>query len=106
MRSFGITIAYKRFLYKGADAAVQAMNSLQRYADENNRTIQNGYQLFMTFRLGYHFAFAKNRLFIEPSIAKTYWPINTNVPESFTKKEGNWPNYFIFEPGVHFGVKF
>jgi len=63
------------------------MNMLQRYMDENNKHIQNGYQLFITYRLGYYYQFFENRFFIEPSVAITHWPINTNVPESFTKLE-------------------
>ncbi|MEX2591730.1 MAG: hypothetical protein WD426_03075 [Anditalea sp.] len=82
------------------------MNALQKYVDKDNLKIQNGYQLFMTYRLGYHFELLKNRLFIEPSVAITHWPINTNVPESFAKLESQWPNYFLFEPGLHFGIKF
>ena len=34
------------------------------------------------------------------------WPITTIVGESFTKLESKWPNYFLFEPGFHFGYKF
>lgn len=106
IRAFGIALVYQRFLWKGAYAAVHAMNALQRYVDEDNIKIQNGYQLFMTYRLGYHFELFKNRFFIEPSVAITHWPIKTNVPESFAVLESKWPNYFLFEPGFHFGIKF
>ena len=104
VRSFGLGLVYQRFLWKGAYASVDAMNTQQRYVDDQDHHIQNGYQLFMTYRLGYHFRFFKNRLFIEPSIAVTHWPINTNVPESFASLEKKWPNYFLMEPGLHFGV--
>jgi len=57
-------------------------------------------------QLGYHFQFFKNRFFLEPSVAMTHWPINTNVPESFERVESKWSNYFLFEPGLHFGFKF
>lgn len=106
IRTFGVALVYQRFLWKGAYAAVHAMNASQKYVDEDNKKIQNGYQLFMTYRLGYHFPLFKNRFFIEPSVAMTHWPINTNVPESFAQLENKWPNYFLFEPGLHFGVKF
>ena len=106
VRSLGVAFAYQRFLWKGAYAAVHAFNSRQSYFDESDNKIQNGYQLFMTFRLGYHIPLFKNRFFIEPSIAVTHWPINTNVPESFKVLEDKWNNYFLFEPGLHFGVKF
>ncbi|MBL7961631.1 hypothetical protein JNL27_15465 [bacterium] len=106
IRTFGVALVYQRFLWKGAYAAVHAMNALQKYAGEDNKKIQNGYQLFMTYRLGYHFQLLKNRFFLEPSVAMTHWPINTNVPETFDKLDNKWPNYFLFEPGLHFGYKF
>ena len=105
-REFGIGIVYQRFLWKGAFASIDAGNMFVKYMDEENKHIQNGYQLFMTYRLGYHFQFFKNRFFIEPSVSMTHWPIRTNVPESFAKLENKWPNYFLGEPGLHFGVKF
>ena len=105
-REFGIGIVYQRFLWKGAYASIDAANMLVKYMDENNNHIQNGYQLFMTYRLGYHIQFFKNRFFLEPSISMTHWPIRTNVPESFATLENKWPNYFFPEPGLHFGFKF
>ncbi len=106
IRSFGVALVYQRFWWKGAYAAVHAMNSLQKFVGEDNKKIQNGYQLFMTYRLGYHFQLFKNRFFIEPSVAFTNWPINTNVPDSFAQIDKKWRKYFLFEPGLHFGFKF
>ncbi|MFA6127727.1 MAG: hypothetical protein WC699_10505 [Bacteroidales bacterium] len=106
VRAFGIGLVFQHFWWKGAYTSIDAGNMLQRYMDEDNKHIQNGYQLFMTYRLGYHFQFFKNRFFIEPSVAITHWPINTNVPEAFAQVESKWPNYFLFEPGLHFGFKF
>jgi hypothetical protein len=106
IREFGVAFVYQRFLWKGAYTAIHGLNALQRYVDDDNIKIQNGYKLFMTYRLGYHFELFKNRIFIEPSMAVTHWPIDTNTPESFAKLESKWPNYFLFEPGLHFGVKF
>ena len=107
IREFGFALVYQRFWWKGLYSSVHAMQAFQKYVDENEQKIQNGYQLFMTYRLlGYHFTFFNNRFFIEPSIAITHWPINTNVPESFKVLEDEWPTYFLFEPGLHFGVKF
>jgi hypothetical protein len=106
VRTYGVAFAYQHFWWKGAYTSIEALNALQRYMGEDNKHIQSGYQLFMTYRLGYHFQLFKNRFFIEPSLAITHWPINTNVPESFAKLESKWPNYFLFEPGLHFGVKF
>ena len=68
--------------------------------------MQNGFQLFNTFRFGYHFKLFKNRVFIEPSVCVTWWPVNTNMPQSFQIEEDKWNNYFLFEPGLHFGINF
>ena len=106
VKEFGIGIVYQRFLWKGAYASIDAGNMFAKYLDENNKQIQKGYTLFMTYRLGYHFQFFKNRFFFEPSIAMTQWPIKTNVPEAFATLESKWPKYFLFEPGLHFGFKF
>jgi hypothetical protein len=106
VRDIGVALAYQRFLWKGVYAAIHAFNAKQTYYTENKQKIHSGYQLFLAYRLGYHIQLFKNRFFIEPSVAMTHWPIKTNTPESFVKLEKKWPNYFIVEPGLHFGVKF
>jgi hypothetical protein len=106
VKAYGIGLVYQHFWWKGAYTSIDAGNMLQKYMDADNNHIQNGYQLFMTYRLGYQFQFFKNRFFIEPSVAMTHWPINTNVPESFALVEAKWPKYLLFEPGFHFGFKF
>lgn len=99
------TLAYQHFWWKGVYTSVQALNAFEKYMDEANKKIGNGYTLYMNFRVGYQLKFFKNRFFFEPSIALSYWPVRTNVPESFKKAENKWPNYFI-EPGLHFGYNF
>jgi hypothetical protein len=106
VREFGLGLAYQRFLSKRAYAAVHALPLFQRYVDEHGAGIQDGFQLFLTFRLGYHVSLFRDRFFLEPSVAFTYWPVNTNVPDAFAAKESKWPNYFLFEPGLHFGWRF
>lgn len=106
IKELGVALAYQRFFWKGAYGAVHALNAKKTYFDENDNKIQNGYRLFMTYRVGYHIQFFKNTFFLEPSVAVTHWPVNTNVPDSFAAVENRWPNYFLFEPGLHFGIKF
>lgn len=101
-----IGIAYNRFWWKGLYTAVHAMNAFQKYYDENNKKITNGFTLFVTYRLGYQFKLFDNHFFIEPSIGLTHWPVKTNTPQSFKEKESKWPNYFGWEPGLHFGFNF
>lgn len=106
VREFGVGAAYQRFIWRDLYVAGHALPLLQQYHDENGKEIQEGFQLFLTLRMGYHVRLFQDRFFIEPSVAATHWPINTNVPASFAEKDNKWPNYFLLEPGLHFGVKF
>ena len=105
VRSFGIGMAYQRYLWKKMYVAGHALPLLQQYNHENDKAM-NGFQLFLTLRLGYHISLFKDHFFIEPSVAFTHWPVNTNVPDDFAQKESQWPDYFLFEPGLHCGFKF
>jgi len=99
------TLGYQRFWWKGVYTSIYALNAFEKYIDENKKKIGNGYTLYLNFHLGYQFKFFKNRFFFEPAIGCSYWPIRTNVPESFKEAEQKWPNYFI-QPGLHFGFNF
>jgi hypothetical protein len=99
------TLGYQRFWWKGVYTSVYALNAFEKYMDEDNKKIGNGYTLYMTFRLGYQLKFFKNRFFFEPSMGLTYWPVRINTPESFKAVENRWPNYFI-QPGFDFGYNF
>ena len=106
VRAYGLGLAYKRFLWRGVYAQAHSTAFRQDFLDEGDEKIQSGFQLFNTLRFGYHIKLFENRFFLEPSIAATSWPINTNLPESFQIEEDKWPRYFLFEPGLHFGVNF
>jgi len=99
------TIGYQRFWWKGVFTSLHALNAFEKYMDENNKKIGNGYTLYLNFHLGYQLKFFKNRFFFEPAIGCSYWPIRTNVPESFKLAEKKWTNYFI-QPGLNFGFNF
>ncbi len=100
------TLAYQHFWWKGVYTAVHALNAFEKYIDKDDKKIGNGYTLYMTYRLGYQLKFFKSRFFFEPSIGLTHWPVRTNVPASFKAVENKWPNYFGWEPGLHFGYNF
>lgn len=99
------TIGYQRFWWKGVYTSVYSLNAFEKYMDKDKKKIGNGYTMYINFHLGYQFKFFKNRLFFEPAIGCSYWPIRTGVPESFKAVEKRWPNYFI-QPGFHFGFNF
>ena len=99
------TVGYQRFWWKGVYTSLHALNAFETYYDQNKKKIGNGYTLYLDFYLGYQFKFFKNRFFFEPAIGISYWPVRTNVPESFKSVEKKWPNYFI-QPGFNFGFNF
>lgn len=106
VEAVGAGFAYKRFLWKRVYVQGHATFLKQNYLDESGDKIQSGLQMFNTVRAGYQFRLFKNRFFIEPSMAITFWPVNTNLPETFQAEENKWNNFFIGEPGLHFGYNF
>ena len=106
VKAYGVGVGYQRFLWKNFYSTVHATPFYQRFVTAENKKIQEGFQLFLQLRLGYHMEFFNNQFYLEPSVAFNYWPINTNFPASFAKIESKWPNYFLFEPGLNFGMNF
>lgn len=106
VQAFGLGLAYQHFWWRGLYTQVHATPFLQKFKSNRGEATKTGFQLFTVARVGYHFAFWQNRLFLEPSVACTYWPINTGVPEGFKRQDRKYPNYFLLEPGLHLGYKF
>ncbi len=107
IQSFGVGLAYQRYWWEGLFTTLHATPFFQVYRDEVGEHIQNGFQLFMALRVGYHFAFGEGGwFFVEPSLAGTAWPIITNMPEEFARREARWPSFFVVEPGLNIGVSF
>jgi hypothetical protein len=106
IRAIGVGVGYQRFLWKNLYSTVLAVPFLQQFFDADNNRIQSGFQLFLQLRLGWHIELFNQRWFLEPSVTGNYWPINTNFPASFMDVEDGSPNYFLFEPGLHFGFRF
>ncbi|MEM6927225.1 MAG: hypothetical protein AAF602_09865 [Myxococcota bacterium] len=103
-RDMGIGLAYQRFWWKGLFTTVHATPFRQSYHRPDGERIQTGFQLFLVARAGYHIPLWRDRLWIEPSVACTWWPVNTNLPASFAAQEDQWPNYFLAEPGLNIGI--
>ena len=101
----GLGVAYQRFIFNQFYTALHATWFNQNFFGLNNEKLSSGKQLFLTLRLGYRYSFGSDRFFIEPNLAATFWPINTNLPEAFQKREDNAPKYGV-EPGLHVGFVF
>lgn len=106
VREIGIGPTYQHLIWKGLFITVEILPQLKTYLDENEMKIGNGFKLYTSYHVGYHISFFKDRMFIEPQIHCQYWPIDTNIPESFKEKENKWNNYFLFEPNLYIGIKF
>lgn len=106
IREYGFALVYQRYFWKGLFAGIHVMNAWQSFFDEESKKIDNGFQIFNTYRIGYHFKLLRDRFFIQPSIAITHRPYHTEMPDSFKEIDDRWPNYFIGEPGLHFGFNF
>ena len=99
------TVGYQRFWWKGVYTSLHALNAFEKYLDAYRKRIGNGFTLYLNFHVGYQFRFWENRIFFEPALGCSYWPVRTNVPAAFKAAERAWPNYFI-QPGLHFGFNF
>jgi hypothetical protein len=106
IREVGFAIAYQRFLKKGLYVGIHMMSAWQSFVDSNDQKIDNGFQIFNTYRIGYHFKLFKDKFFIEPSIAVIHRPYHTTMPDGFKQKDDQWDKYLIGEPGLHFGFNF
>lgn len=106
IREFGVAVAYQRYLWKGLYTGVHVMNAFQKFVDEDGQKIDNGFQIFNTYRVGYHFKLFNDRFFIEPSMAITHRPYLTEMPESFKQMDDKWNKFILGEPGLHFGYNF
>ena len=106
IREYGFALAYQRFLWKGLYAGVHVMNAWQTFVNDDNNKFDNGFQIFNTYRVGYHVKLFKDRFFIEPSLAITHRPYHTKMPDSFKQIDDRWSKFFIGEPGLHFGYNF
>lgn len=106
IREYGFSLAYYRFLWKGLFAQVDVMPAWQTFVNENGYKIDNGFQIFNTYSIGYHVKLFKDRFFIQPSIAITHRPYQSKMPDSFKQVDDKWSRFFFGQPGLHFGYNF
>ncbi|MDO6739337.1 hypothetical protein [Wenyingzhuangia sp. 2_MG-2023] len=106
IREKGFAVAYQRFLWKGLYTGVHVMNAWQNFINEDGQKIDNGFQIFNTYRIGYHIKLFKGNFFIEPSLAVTHRPYHSKMPQSFKEMDDKWSKFSWGEPGLHFGYNF
>lgn len=106
IREYGFSLAYYRFLWKGLFAQVDVMPAWQTFVNDNGKKIDNGFQIFNTYSVGYHVKLFRDRFFIQPSIAITHRPYQSKMPDSFQQVDDKWSRFFFGQPGLHFGYNF
>ena len=106
VQAYGVGLVYQRYICNHFFTAAHVNTFLQKFYNEQKNKMQNGFQLYLQFRLGYQWKIFNERFFLEPSVSFNYWPVNTNFPASFLLLENKWPNYFLFEPHLNFGINF
>lgn len=106
VREVGVSVAYQRFFYKGLYAELNVMPTWQKFVDNDGHKIDNGFQLFNTYRVGYHIKLFKDKFFIQPSIAITHRAYHTKLPNGFKQLDDKWSKFIFGEPGFHFGFNF
>jgi len=106
IRASGFALAYQHFWWKGLYTGVHVMHAWQAFVNANGKKIDNGFQIFNTYRAGYPFKLFNDKFFIEPSIAVTHRPYHTKMPESLNNQTTNSQNYFseslVFTSGLIF----
>jgi hypothetical protein len=106
VREYGVSVAYQRFLKKGLYAELNVMPTLQRFMNDHGKKIDDGFQIFNTYRVGYHIKLFKDRFFIQPSLAITHRAYHTKLQDGFKQKDDKWSKFVFGEPGFHFGFNF
>lgn len=106
IREYGVSLNYQRFLWNGLFAQVDVMPAFQTFVNDNGRKVDKGFQIFNTYSIGYHIKLFKDRLFIQPSIAITHRPYQSEMPDSFKEVDDRWSRFFFGQPGLHFGFNF
>ncbi|MBC3789242.1 endo-beta-N-acetylglucosaminidase D [Spirosoma sp. LMG 31448] len=93
-------------MWKGLYAELNVMPTWQTFVNTDGRKIDNGFQIFNTYRVGYHIKLFKDRFFIQPSIATTHRLYHTKMPDGFKQLDDKWSKFIVGEPGFHFGFNF
>lgn len=106
IREYGLSVSYQRFLWKGLYTELNVMPTIQKFVNKHGNKIANGFQLFNTYRTGYHIKLFKDRFFIQPSMAITHRAYHTKMPDGFKQLDDKWPKFIFGEPGLHFGFNF
>lgn len=106
VREYGLSVAYQRFLWEGLYAELNVMATWQTFVGTDGQFLDQGFQLFNTYRLGYHIELFGDLFFLQPSVAITHRAYHSELPAGFKVLDDKWPKFIFGEPGFHFGFNF
>ncbi len=106
IREYGVSLNYQRFLRKRLFAQIDVMPAWQSFLNEDGSRIDNGFQIFNTYSIGYRMKFFGDRFFFDPSVAITHRPYQSRMPDAFKQVDDRWSRFFYGQPGLHFGYNF
>lgn len=106
VREYGVTFSYQRFLWKGLYAQLDVMPTYQVFVNDNKKKIDDGFQLFNSYRVGYHIKMFKDKFFFQPSICVTHRAFHTALPNGFKQLDDKWSKFVFPEPGLNIGFNF
>jgi len=106
IREYGISVSYTRFLWEGLFADLNVMPTWQIFVNDNGEKISDGFQMFNSYRIGYHFKLFDDLLFIQPSICITHRAYHTELPDGFRQLDDKWSKFIYGEPGLNVGFNF
>jgi hypothetical protein len=106
VREFGVTVSYTRFLWKGLFAQLDVMPTWQIFVNDNGKKIDDGFQVFNSYRVGYHIKLFKDKFFFQPSICMTHRAYHTQLPDGFKQLDDKWSKFIFPEPGLNVGFNF
>lgn len=106
VREFGLTASYQRFFWKGLYAQLDVMPTYQVFVNDNGKKIDNGFQIFNSYRIGYHIKLLKDKFFFQPSICVTHRAYHTELPNGFKQLDDKWSKFVFPEPGLNIGFNF
>jgi len=106
IREYGITFSYQRFIWKGLYAQLDVMPTLQHFMNDNGKKIDDGFQIFNSYRIGWHFKLFGDKFFFQPSICVTHRAYHTELPDGFKQLDDKWSKFIFPEPGLNIGFNF
>jgi hypothetical protein len=106
IREYGATASYTRFLKKGLFAQLDVMPTWQIFVNNNAKKIDDGFQIFNSYRVGYHIKLFKDKFFFQPSICMTHRAYHTLLPDGFKQLDDKWSKFIFPEPGLNIGFNF